>query len=168
MLNVTVVLLGDGLASTALGPLEVFFAAGVLFQTLLETREEREDALAVLVDGGVVAAHERAEGEVLVDGQIRENAATFRAVAHTQPDDLVGLEAGDRLAIEQHLSGRGPDHAGNGAERRRLARAVATDERQDLPLLDRQIDPVQGLDGPVSDAQILHFQQWHAVDSVAW
>lgn len=59
MLNVTVVLLGDGLASTALGPLEVFFAAGMLFQKLKgETPNPLFDVTTASIDGkGVSAAY---------------------------------------------------------------------------------------------------------------
>ena len=57
MLNVTVVLLGDGLASTALGPLEVFFAAGVLFQTLKgETPSQLFEVTTASIDGKSVSA----------------------------------------------------------------------------------------------------------------
>jgi transcriptional regulator GlxA family with amidase domain len=57
MLNVTVVLLGDGLASTALGPLEVFFAAGSLFQTLKgETPKPLFEVTTVSLDGKSVSA----------------------------------------------------------------------------------------------------------------
>ncbi|MEZ5956763.1 MAG: helix-turn-helix domain-containing protein [Hyphomonadaceae bacterium] len=59
MLKVTVVLLGDGLASTALGPLEVFFAAGMLFQTLKgETPKPLFEVTTASIDGkGVSAAY---------------------------------------------------------------------------------------------------------------
>ena len=57
MLKVTVVLLGDGLASTALGPLEVFFAAGVLFQTLKgEATNQLFEVTTASLDGKSVSA----------------------------------------------------------------------------------------------------------------
>ena len=57
MMNVTVVLLGDGLASTALGPLEVFFAAGVLFQTLKgEQPSQLFEVTTASLDGRSVSA----------------------------------------------------------------------------------------------------------------
>lgn len=57
MMNVTVVILGDGLASTALGPLEVFFAAGVLFQTLKgEAPSQLFEVTTASIDGKSVSA----------------------------------------------------------------------------------------------------------------
>ena len=57
MLKVTVVILGDGLASTAVGPLEVFFAAGMLFPTLKgETPNQLFDVTTVSLDGKSVSA----------------------------------------------------------------------------------------------------------------
>lgn len=55
MLNVTVVLLGGGFASTALGPLEVFYAAGTLWRELTgKTPEPFFSVSTATLDGGPV------------------------------------------------------------------------------------------------------------------
>ena len=61
------------------------------------------------------------------------------------------MVANDRLAHEADLTVRRLIHAGDGVERGGLARAVGTDERDDLALVDLKAQVVDG-----DDAAELH------------
>lgn len=57
MLNVTVILLGEGFASTAIGPLEIFYAAGALWRQLQgEAPEPFFNVSAATINGDAVNA----------------------------------------------------------------------------------------------------------------
>src|SRR5205085_3062903 len=60
--------------------------------------------------------------------------------------DLVRRHADDRRAAKADVAAVGMDEAGDEAERRRLARAVRTDEADDRPLLDRERQVLHGLE----------------------
>jgi hypothetical protein len=62
--------------------------------------------------------------------------------------ELVEVQHGDAVGAD-HLAGVGGVDAGEDAQQRRLARAVATDERRPRPVVDRQRDAVE--DRPRSD-----------------
>ena len=76
--------------------------------------------------------------EVLSHGQGPEQLASFGDLHDAAPHDLVRLQAGDGFALE--LDGAcGPRHqSGDRVQRGRLPRAVGTDERHDLALIDLQ------------------------------
>src|SRR4029453_11291851 len=57
------------------------------------------------------------------------------------------------------LAGGGLGEAGEDAEQGGLARAVGAEEAEQLALLDREADAVQGRDGAVALAEIEHLQQ---------
>jgi hypothetical protein len=60
-------------------------------------------------------------------------------VRDSQPDDVLDRPPAQGLAAE--LDGAGPDlrDAGQGAQERRLARAVRPDQRDDLAVLDPKV-----------------------------
>src|ERR671923_202811 len=97
-----------------------------------------EDAQALLL----VPPHVGAEPEVLLDRQLREDAATFRHVRDAEPHDALGRRARDRPALEGDRA-RVADETRDGAERRRLAGTVRAENCDDLAFVHGQRDAVQ-------------------------
>src|SRR5262245_21132638 len=76
---------------------------------------------------------------------------------------LVGRQAQDILAVEQHLA-LGDDvvvFAGEHVGERRLARAVRAHDGMHRALLDHELEAVEDLPAFDLDMQVLHFQQGH-------
>ena len=67
--------------------------------------------------------------------------------------------AGDLGAFEPDQAGVGAVDAGDDVEQRGLARAVGTDEAQDLAALDREIDPVERGDAAELFGEPAHFEE---------
>src|SRR3546814_5080610 len=72
----------------------------------------------------------------------RSGAAALGDVGDAEPDDVLGRAALDGLAGEADLAS-GTDHAADGAQRRRLAGAVGTQNGGDRALVEVEIEPVQ-------------------------
>ena len=67
-------------------------------------------------------------------------------VGHVADDAADLLRAGvDRVAADGRLAPGGIQERGQDPHRRRLARAVGADEAVDVPLVERQVEPVQGV-----------------------
>src|SRR5262249_43383851 len=62
-----------------------------------------------------------------------------------EDDPVVAVEARlvSGLAVHRHASGRGLDEVADDAEECRLAAAAGADQRDELALLDRQVDALQ-------------------------
>jgi len=58
------------------------------------------------------------------------------------------------LALEHHAARRGRQNSRNGTQGRALASAVRTDQRNELPLLDRKRNTLDGLDFAVTADEI--------------
>jgi hypothetical protein len=86
-------------------------------------------------------------------------------MAEPAGDDAVRRQRGDVLAGEAHPPGAGAQQAGDGAQGRRLAGAVAADERDDRAGLDGEGDARERRDGAVGHVEIVdleHAAQWCA------
>src|SRR3546814_13570216 len=70
----------------------------------------------------------------------RSGAAALGDVGDAEPDDVLGRAALDGLAGEADLAS-GTDHAADGAQRRRLAGAVGTQNGGDRALAEGEIEP---------------------------
>src|SRR6185436_17670441 len=101
----------------------------------------------------------RPEVEVVRDGEVREDAASFGDVRNAARGDDVRLHAGDVLPVERHAAPARLQQAGDRAQRRGLARAVRADERDDLALLHLEVDAVQRRNGSVADFEIMDRQK---------
>src|ERR671917_849581 len=118
--------------------------AGLLLRALLEAREEVEDAVHVLPYPGAIVSVVRAHLQVLEHGHAEEDLAPLRALGDALADHVVRGHALYLLPVEDHPAlPRGQD-AVDRAKRRGLARPVGADERDDLPLLDDERDPLEG------------------------
>ena len=98
-----------------------------------------------------------ADLEVLVDGEIGEDAALFRHVAEAEPSDLVARAMGDRPPGEDQALGLAGDEAHDGLKRRALAGAVAAEQGDDLAFLDFERDAEQHLGASVERRKTAHF-----------
>lgn len=127
----------------------LLFTAGqgtpCLTTPLCEDGKEVEDVIEVAGDAFLVATQKGPEVEVLLNGQVGKDETPFRDLADAQPHDLVGLHGVDGLSLEQHFTGAWRRSAADGHQRGALARAVGTDERDNLPLADGEVDVAQGL-----------------------
>jgi hypothetical protein len=100
----------------------------------------------------VVGAHL----EVLEHGHAVKDLASFRALGYALGDHLVGGRALYLLAVEDDLALPRREDAVDGAECRGFSGPVGADERDDLPLLDRERDALQGVDVPVVAVHVLY------------
>ena len=135
--------------------------ARLLGPALLQPREVVEHAAEVVAQRA--AAGVRAETEVLPDGELDERAAALRHVRDAEPRGRLGAAARERLSRELERAGA-PHGARDRAQRRRLARAVRAEDRDDLPFVHRQADPAKGLHLAIARIDVAEFEQRpHAV-----
>src|SRR4051794_14174523 len=129
--------------------------AALLTLALLEAREQRVHAVEVLADAGGIAAREGAHLEVLEDAHAREDAPSLRRLGDPDLGDLVAGETLDLGAVEEDAAGPRRHDARDRPQRRRLARAVGADERDDLALVDLERDALERLDRAVEGMDVL-------------
>jgi hypothetical protein len=102
-----------------------------------------------------VAAQIGAEPQVLEHGHGAEDLPPLGAMGEPRGDDPGRREPGEVMALvvdlERDAPGARPQVPGNGEQRRRLAGAVGTQQRDDLARLDAQADVVQDLRGAAPD-----------------
>src|SRR5262249_58731011 len=89
----------------------------------------------------------RRDLDVLGDGEIGKDAAVLRRPAEPQAGDLVGRAPVNLGSAERHAPGARPQIAHDGAQRRRLARAVAPDQAHHLALAHVERDLSQDMAG---------------------
>src|SRR5204863_8672162 len=104
---------------------------GLALPELLHDREELVHAREV-----AVATACRAEAEVLLDRQLREDATSLRDERDACARDILRPSADQGSAVEPDVSRRGPNETHHGVQRRRLARAVRSDQADDLAPVD--------------------------------
>jgi hypothetical protein len=83
------------------------------------------------------AALLHAECDVVGDRQVREQGIVLEHHAHFA---LVRRQVADITAVDQHVPGGRVDESGNNPERRRLAAAGGTQQRQELAIVHRQVE----------------------------
>src|SRR3989442_13704820 len=84
-------------------------------------------------DVGAGPIDEGAHPEVLLDGHLREDAASLGHHADAELHDLVGAEPVDARALEPHGALGRPDDAEDGPDERGLARAVRPADTRSAP-----------------------------------
>ena len=83
-----------------------------------------------------------------------EQAAALGDVQQPEIDDAMRPRAGDvGWPSKDDAAGRRPQQARDRAQKRALAGAVAADQRDDVALLDREIDAAQHADMAVADIE---------------
>src|SRR6266498_2909160 len=121
-----------------------------------QRREVVEDEGVVALQAGAVAAGVAAHHDVLVDGEVLEDAASLHHLEDAAADDLLGREPVDACSVE--LDGAVGDLALLGVEEirdrlqgRRLPGAVRSEERDDLAAGDLERESLQHQDHVVVD-----------------
>ncbi len=96
--------------------------------------------------------------QVLDDGELAERAraAAQQHDARLEPD--LGVDVGERLAVEADDTPVGNAEAADRTQQRRLPGAVGTEQREHLA--PRHLEPhvEQHLDGPVAEVEVAHLQ----------
>jgi hypothetical protein len=134
--------------------------AGQGGEPLFQLGEQFQDLLPAglgLVFGQRVAGH----AQVVLDGQVGEQAAAFGDDRDAGLADPLRAAAGEVLPVEKDFAGPGLQDAADGQDQGGLARAVRAEERGDLAGRDLDRDlPDHGaaaaLDGEVGDGQLAH------------
>ena len=96
-----------------------------------------------------------ADFEIFLDRQVGEDAPLLRHVAEPAAHDRMRRLARDVLAFEHDAARALLDQADDGAEGRRLAGAVAPEQRDHLALADLERDVEQDMRGAVIAVEIL-------------
>src|SRR4029077_11725816 len=110
--------------------------AGQLRVPLAEARKQGIHAIQRLAYARAVVTHVRTHVEVLAHSHTGEEPSAFRGVGYAEPRDFLGPHVVDRLSTKADLAARRAVEATDGAQRRGLAGTVASDERDDLALID--------------------------------
>ena len=115
--------------------------SGRLSEALGEDRKPFERVVVVGLDADPVAADMCAEPQVLIDGQLHEGPAALGYVCDPRPGDRLG-PAREPFPRKDDLAAR-LDRGRDRAQCRRLAGAVRAEDRDDLALVDREVDSLQ-------------------------
>src|SRR5204863_9117250 len=75
------------------------------------------------------------EDQVLAHRELREDLQELEGAADAEAVQVAGPHAGDRAAIDAHIPRGGRELPEDAVEERRLARAIRSDEAQDLTLV---------------------------------
>src|SRR5206468_3493055 len=86
---------------------------------------------------------DRADAQILPDGEVRENVAALRNITDAVAGALVGLEAKEFDLIERHGTDVGLHQADDGFERGGFADAVAAHEADNLAGQDFEVDSAE-------------------------
>src|SRR5205814_3660780 len=126
---------------------------------LLDDREEPVEPGEILVDALAAAPPDEAEAQVLLDGEVRVDAAALGHERDAGARDRLRLAAADRAARQPHVAAAHGDEAHDRTQRRRLAGAVWPDQADDLAWLDAQAQVAHGRDGAIAYLQRLELEQ---------
>jgi hypothetical protein len=129
-------------------------AARAIFH-LAEVREQRKQLVAGPVRR-VRALRLAADFEILFHRQISEDTPLLRHVTKPIPHDLMRGTCRDILAFEHDPPRPLRDEPDDRAERRRLAGAIAAEQRHDFPLADLEPDVEQDMRRAVMTVEILY------------
>ena len=130
-------------------------------EPLLEARKQRQHAFEVAVEVAVVGDG-RAHLQIFQHRHAREDAAAFRSLRQFQAGDLVRRHAGDIAAVEVDRAFARARVAADCHHQRRLAGAVGADQRDDLAVVDVEVDALERLYAPVKRGHAAHREKWGA------
>ena len=124
-----------------------------------QVRKDRVD----LVDAHAARPHHRRQQQILLDIEAGEDAALLRAIADPEPGDPVGGQADQFVAAKTHRALPLPHDAHDRAQRRRLAGAVAAEQRHQFALGDRELMPCRTWDSPYQAFRSCDLEQLDAI-----
>ena len=100
--------------------------------------------------------------QVLVHGQVGEDAPPLRHIADARLGDPVGGKSGHVRAEQRDPAGARAGEADQAAQRRRLPRAVAAKQRDDLALAHFEAHAVQDVALAIESMDALGLERDHA------
>jgi hypothetical protein len=95
-----------------------------------------------------ITPHVRAHREILRDGQVLENVTALGTARDPGGEDVGRLTSLDLAAVEEDAALRRGQEPRDGAQGRRLAGAIGTDDADQLAGPDLEVDPAQRRDRP--------------------
>ena len=126
--------------------------------TLLEAREHLVDA----VERPTVWRSQSGEHEILLDVEAAEDAALLVNELHAGFRDRVARQPDQLRTVEFDRARARPHDPHQALQRRRLARAIAPDQRHDLVALDVHVDVEEDVRIAVIAVERLDFDEAHA------
>lgn len=141
------------------------FAAGAgacVVSCFVRESELFEEFVAAFFAGSAGERERFEDGEeILLDGESLEDAGLLGEVAHSQTCSSVHGESGDIASVEDDFASVGVDHAHDHAEGCGFSGAVASEEADDLGLVDIEGDTLH--DGAVGEGldQVGGFEEGH-------
>src|SRR5262249_54391281 len=127
---------------------------------LVETLEDRIHVGDPGIDlGSADPGHRAREPKRLVHPEVREDPPSLRDVDDATARDRVGRSAFQRRSVEGDLARHQRQHPRQGAQRRRLAGAVRSEQRDDLALSDLEVDVEYDREAPVAGAKTACLEQ---------
>src|SRR5262245_21691121 len=124
----------------------------MLSDALTEARKHVQDFLHEATQlGGVLTVLERAEFKVLAYRQKGEHPPALRNQRDTELRPLIRRYACDVGPIETDHSPPGSQHSRDGTERGRLAGPVRADQRDDLAVINMEVEPTARRNLPIDD-----------------
>src|SRR5262249_4825797 len=109
---------------------------------------------------------EDGKSDIIEHRQAIEQIDELKAARDPCLDPLGNRQPGDVAVFEQNPAAVRLKVGGDQIDERRLARSVRADERQELSLLHREVDPVAGIERTKTLAQFDSAQQAHARPSL--
>jgi hypothetical protein len=113
--------------------------AGSLPQPFLEARKAREHVF----ERALLRRPAQPEQKVLLDREQRKYAAPLRHVAYPHRRKPVRGDRVERRALVDHRSAGAAQEAEDRAQRRSLADAIPPEQRDDVAVVDREVDPAK-------------------------
>src|SRR5262245_14929645 len=107
-----------------------------LAATLRQDGKVRQHALEIRGHPARVLAHVGAHLEIFAHGEVREHPPPLGAMGDARAKNVLGLPALDLAPVEYDAPGRRSHEAGDGLERRALARAVGAHQADEIALPD--------------------------------
>src|SRR5260370_24374885 len=126
---------------------------------LAEVGEQRVDGL----DGQATRPYVGGQHEIFLDVEAGEDAALFRAEVDAEPGDVIGGPRGQLVALGAHRATAPADDAHDRLQGRRLAGAVAAEQRYHLARAHVEGDAVQDVRLAIPRVQIAHGQERRAL-----
>jgi hypothetical protein len=118
---------------------------------ILEVRKQIKN----LIERQATGTYDRRQQQVFTHVEAGENAALFRTERDAHPRDPVGRGANDVLVVEADRAGALADDPHDRFQRRGLAGAVATQQRDHFAGIHIEVDAVKDVGFAVPGLQIL-------------
>ena len=123
----------------------------------LQAGEDLVNVVHVGLDAGGVAAVDRADTQIFLNGELGKDLSCFGNLNKSCLNKLVGLSGGG-LAEKLYRTAGGFHDRGNALEQGGFTGSVCTEDGYDLALLNLKRDASERLDSAVSRGEVINFQ----------